>query len=154
MELRRAGALDAAVAAQVYLASRKGAGDLIPPAAHDDEDVHRWMRDVFLPYAEVWFAVEDERVLGLLGLQPPDRLEQLYVVPEAQGQGVGTALLDLAKRLRPRGLQLWAFESNTAAHRFYERHGFVVAEQTDGSANEEHAPDRRYVWRPASQHFG
>lgn len=148
MDLRRAGALDAAIAAQVYLASRRGAGDLIPPSVHDDEDVLRWMRDVFLPHAEVWFAVEDGRVVGLLGLQEPDWLEQLYVVPEAQGLGVGTALVELAKQLRPRGLQLWAFESNTPAHRFYERHGFVVVEHTDGAANEEHAPDRRYVWRP------
>ena len=147
MELRRASAWDAALAADVYLSSRRGAGDLIPPSVHDDEDVRRWMRDVFLPNAEVWFAVEDGRVIGLLGLQGDDWLEQLYVVPEAQGLGVGSALVDLAKQLRPRGLQLWAFESNTAAHHFYEQHGFVAVEFTDGATNEEHAPDRRYEWR-------
>ncbi len=147
MDLRRASAWDAALAADVYLASRKAAGDLIPASVHDDEDVHRWMREVFLPNAEVWFAVEDGRVIGLLGLQGDDWLEQLYVVPEAQGLGVGSALMDLAKQLRPRGLQLWAFESNTPAHRFYEQHGFVVVETTDGATNEEHAPDRRYEWR-------
>jgi hypothetical protein len=31
-------------------------------------------------------------------------------------------------------------------HRFYERHGFVEAERTDGRRNEERAPDIRYVW--------
>jgi GNAT superfamily N-acetyltransferase len=147
MDLRRASLQDAALAAQTYLASRKGAGDLIPPSLHDDENLHWWMREVFLPNAEVWFAVEDGRVLGLLGLQHEDWLEQLYVVPEAQGLGVGSALVDLAKQLRPRGLQLWAYESNTAAHRFYEGRGFVAVEFTDGATNEEHAPDRRYVWR-------
>jgi len=43
---------------------------------------------------------------------------------------------------------LWTFVSNVRAQRFYERHGFTVAERTDGSGNEEKAPDLRYVWRP------
>ncbi|WP_327002107.1 GNAT family N-acetyltransferase [Dactylosporangium sp. NBC_01737] len=50
------------------------------------------------------------------------------------------------KSRRPAGLQLWTFASNTAAQRFYLRHGFVVAETTDGSLNEERAPDIRFVW--------
>ncbi|HEY1625475.1 MAG TPA: MmcQ/YjbR family DNA-binding protein [Streptosporangiaceae bacterium] len=57
-------------------------------------------------------------------------------------------LLDLAKRRRPGGLQLWTFESNVRARRFYARHGFTVEERTDGSGNEERAPDMRYVWGP------
>ena len=44
-------------------------------------------------------------------------------------------------------MQLWAFQSNTGALRFYERHGFVAVEETDGD-NEERAPDVRMVWRP------
>lgn len=62
------------------------------------------------------------------------------------GAGIGEVLLAQAKRLRPRGLQLWTFQSNTGARRFYERHGFVAVEQTDGD-NEEGAPDVRYEWR-------
>ncbi len=78
-----------------------------------------------------------------------DWVEQLYVDPDWTGRGIGTRLIDLAKRLRPSGLQLWAFQSNVRAHRFYERHGFLAVERTDGTANEERAPDVRYVWRPA-----
>lgn len=78
-----------------------------------------------------------------------DWIEQLYVDPSWIGQGIGTRLLELAKRSRPDGLQLWAFQSNHRAHRFYERHGFVVAERTDGSTNMERAPDVRYAWRPS-----
>ncbi|CAA9412428.1 MAG: hypothetical protein AVDCRST_MAG35-1509, partial [uncultured Quadrisphaera sp.] len=46
------------------------------------------------------------------------------------------------------GLALWTFASNVAAQRFYERHGFVAGDRTDGSGNEERAPDVRYAWRP------
>lgn len=61
-----------------------------------------------------------------------DWLDQLYVDPARTGKGVGSELLAMAKSERPHGLQLWAFESNLGARRFYERHGFVAAERTDG----------------------
>jgi hypothetical protein len=53
--------------------------------------------------------------------------------------------VELAKRRRPGGLQLWTFVSNVRAQRFYRRHGFTVEERTAGSSNEEKAPDLRYV---------
>jgi ribosomal protein S18 acetylase RimI-like enzyme len=62
------------------------------------------------------------------------------------GRGFGAQLLAVAKRERPRGLSLWTFASNTGAQRFYERHGFIEADRTDGSRNEECAPDVLYVW--------
>jgi hypothetical protein len=31
------------------------------------------------------------------------------------------------------------------AQRFYERHGFIAVERTDGSSKKEHEPDIRYV---------
>ena len=43
-------------------------------------------------------------------------------------------------------VQLWTFQSNAGARRFYERHGFVAVQTTDGD-NEEQAPDIRYLWR-------
>ena len=58
----------------------------------------------------------------------------------------GARLVDVAKRRRPDGLQLWTFASNAGAQRFYERHGFVARERTDGSENEEGAPAIRYRW--------
>jgi membrane-anchored protein YejM (alkaline phosphatase superfamily) len=56
--------------------------------------------------------------------------------------------VELAKRRQPSGLQLWTFQVNGTARRFYERHGFLAVESTDGSGNEEGDPDVRYVWRP------
>jgi chorismate mutase len=68
------------------------------------------------------------------------------VLPERAGQGVGSALLDVVKSLLPRGFGLWVFLSNEPARRFYRRHGLVELETTDGSGNEEGAPDLRMVW--------
>jgi ribosomal protein S18 acetylase RimI-like enzyme len=48
----------------------------------------------------------------------------------------------------PDGLQLWVFQKNVGARRFYERHGFRLVELTDGAGNEENEPDARYEWRP------
>jgi GNAT superfamily N-acetyltransferase len=118
---------------------------------HPPEDHRRWVGGALLADHEVWVActVEDgDSVVAVLALSP-GWVDQLYVAPAWMGQGVGAQLLDLAKQRHPGGLQLWTFVSNLGAQRFYERHGFVVAEQTDGSGNEEHAPDLRYVWRPS-----
>ncbi|MCY7298820.1 MAG: GNAT family N-acetyltransferase, partial [Ilumatobacteraceae bacterium] len=64
------------------------------------------------------------------------------------GRGLGDKLMKLAKERSPEGLQLWTFQVNEPARRFYERHGFVVEQLTDGAGNEERAPDIRFVWRP------
>jgi GNAT superfamily N-acetyltransferase len=76
-----------------------------------------------------------------------DWIGHLYVAPEHTGHGIGTELLALAKQRRPHRLDLWTFESNTGARRFYERHGFGAVDRTDGD-NEEGAPDVRYRWTP------
>jgi ribosomal protein S18 acetylase RimI-like enzyme len=49
--------------------------------------------------------------------------------------------------MRPQRLALWAFQANTSARRFYERHGFVEARRTDGRDNEERTPDVLYAYR-------
>jgi GNAT superfamily N-acetyltransferase len=70
------------------------------------------------------------------------------VLPEAQGRGLGSTLLDVARRTSAR-LQLWTFQRNAPARRFYEARGFVLIEQTDGARNEEKEPDARYLWTRA-----
>ena len=99
---------------------------------------------------EAWLAVADDgTLLGLMVLDG-DWVEQLYMDPARTGRGLGTRFVELAKQRKPGGLQLWTFVSNVRAQWFYERHGFTVEERTDGSGNEEKAPDLRYVWRPSA----
>jgi GNAT superfamily N-acetyltransferase len=55
------------------------------------------------------------------------RLRGMAVEPDAQGRGVGTALLEAAvRRFRDEGVEvLWAHGRDSALG-FYERHGWVV----------------------------
>ncbi len=54
-------------------------------------------------------------------------LDQIVVAPEAWAFGVGAGLLDEAKRISPRGLDLHVNADNTRAIRFYEKHGFTIS---------------------------
>ena len=76
-------------------------------------------------------------------------LTHIYVHPAAIGTGVGHALFEHVKAARPGGFDLWVFQQNERARRFYEAHGAQPVELTDGSGNEERTPDVRYEWRPA-----
>lgn len=144
LTIRLADADEAPVVAELYLRARKAAVPAIPPSVHDDDDVRGWVRDVLVPTGGVWLAVEGDDVVGFLALAP-GWVEHLYLDPDRTGEGIGTRLLDHAKAQQPDGLDLWAFQSNTGARRFYERHGFVAVDETDGD-NEEGAPDVRYRW--------
>jgi GNAT superfamily N-acetyltransferase len=145
---RRATPDDAADVARLLIESRRASADLIPPSVHPDSEVRAWVQDHLLPEAEVWL-VADPLPCAVLALGD-GWIDQLFVSPGRTGQGWGSLLVELAKSRCPDGLQLWTFESNVRAQRFYEGHGFAVAERTDGSGNEERAPDLRYVWSPGS----
>jgi hypothetical protein len=60
----------------------------------------------------------------------------------------------MAKEVRPDGLMLWTFQRNARARQFYEARGFVAAELTDGSRNEEREPDALYRWLPSASSSG
>jgi GNAT superfamily N-acetyltransferase len=144
--IRRATQADAGAAADVLLRSRADAVGSSPAAVHSDAEVREWVRRYLIVHLECWVAETPERkIIGLLALEA-DWIDQLYVTTDRQGSGVGSALLDQAKLMRPGRLQLWTFAANAGARRFYQRHGFVATEETDGQNNEEHAPDVRYEW--------
>jgi GNAT superfamily N-acetyltransferase len=141
--ITRARPRDTHAIADIYLRAR--AASEMPPGIHPDDDVRDHVATVLIPRREVWLAVDDDAAVGVLVLDGAD-LDWLFVAPHVQGRGVGSALLDHAKSLRPDGLSLWTFVTNVAAQRFYERRGFVEVDRTDGAANEEQAPDIRYIW--------
>lgn len=122
------------------------AGMTYLPELYTEAETRTFIRDGLLPNNEVWVAEQSGRLIGFVGLGE-DVLRHLWVEPEAQNRGVGTALLALAKERRPRGLRLSVFQKNLGARRLYERHGFTLVELTDGRNNEEREPDALYQWR-------
>ncbi len=144
VSIRRARPADADALAELYLRSRRHALPTVP-SPHEDDDVRRWLAEVLLLHTETWLAELAGFPVGLMA-RDGEWLEQLYLDPPWTGRGIGTLLLDQAKALSPAGLQLWTFQVNDGARRFYARHGFVEAELTDGEGNEEREPDVRLVW--------
>jgi len=108
-----------------------------------DED--RWFyRERVFTGCQVHGAFEGGALAGIIAFRS-GWIDQLYVLPEAQGCGVGSELLQVAKRAFD-CLQLWTFQRNLGARRFYEARGFALVEETDGAGNEEKEPDARYLW--------
>ena len=144
VSIRPAVAADAAAVADVYLSSF--AATYAFPLAHTDDEVRGWLAGI-VAGGGTWVAEAGPRVVAMMVLAE-GWIEQLYVDPGWLGRGIGSRLMALAKERQPGGLQLYTFQVNDRARRFYERHGFVAAWFGDGSANEERQPDVRYEWRP------
>ena len=96
---------------------------------------------------DVWVAEEHSDLVGFIALDG-DLGRFFYVVPEAHGRSIGSALFEQAQQARPDGFGFWVFQANERARRFYERRGCVAVEFTEGAGNEENEPDVRYGWRP------
>jgi GNAT superfamily N-acetyltransferase len=143
--IRTARLEEAEACADLWLRSRRAAFPAIPAPIHDDASVRGWLRSKIATRDQVWIAESGEQLLAIMVLHTDGELDQLYVSPGRTGQGIGTRLVEFAKSRNPAGLDLWVFQTNTDARRFYERHGFVAIEMTDGN-NEEGEPDVRYRW--------
>ncbi len=75
-------------------------------------------------------------------------LRTLAVVPDAQGRGIGAALLaafEAATRDASGGWFLLASDSNEGAHRFYQRHGYAEVGRLPGFARP--AITERIFWK-------
>ncbi len=152
--LRPAAVGDAEVLTDLFLAARDAAYPAMPRGIHPPHEVRSWFGEVLgerprslpMPEArETWVAERDGEIVGYAVLDP-EWLDSLYVRPDLTGGGIGGVLLDLVKAVRPGGFGLWVFETNVAAQRFYRRHGLHVVRRTDGSDNEERAPDLEMAW--------
>ena len=144
--IRRATPEDAPALADIHVRARRESMSYLPDT-HSPEEVLAWIREVMPQHEEVWVAEDEGSVIGFIALSD-DLLYHLYVYPELQGRGAGSALFDLVKELRPDGFRLWVFQRNTQAREFYEHRGMRVVDLTEGSGNEEREPDALYEWRP------
>ena len=141
--IRKLQLADMDAAALVHRDSFRHALPWIPELHTAEED--RWFfRERLFATCELWGAEDSAWLLGIIAFRQ-GWIDQLYLLPMAQRRGIGTALLAVAQERFAR-LQLWTFQRNAPARRFYESRGFVLVEETDGAGNEEKEPDARYVW--------
>jgi 8-oxo-dGTP pyrophosphatase MutT (NUDIX family)/GNAT superfamily N-acetyltransferase len=141
--MRPAVVADAAGCARVYIRSKAFAMPEVSEP-HSEAEITAWIAEQAIPGMQVWVADLDGVVVGQVMLAL-GWLHHLYIDPSWMGRGLGDQFMALARQREPDGLQLWAFQSNRGARRFYERHGFVAVEFTDGQRNDERWPDVRYV---------
>ena len=147
--IRRAVPGDAHALADLLWTVRAESVPAMPALAHPRESVEPFVRGVLLAQFEVWVAELRGRPVGFIAIMAPDQLGHLYIAADHQNRGLGSRLVALAQDRFPEGLELWTFQDNDRARRFYRRNGFVEAERTEGD-QEEGAPDLRLVWRPSS----
>ena len=142
--IRRGAPTDAPAVARIFRDSRAEAMPWLP-VLHTPEEDTVWFRRALA--GESYVFEEGERILGFAVLGE-DELDPLYVTPESQRLGVGSALFRCAQEARPGGFSWWVFRDNERARRFYEALGGRLLYETDGRGNKEQTPDARYEWRP------
>ncbi|WP_243836129.1 N-acetyltransferase [Modicisalibacter xianhensis] len=87
------------------------------------------MQEAYLPSAENYIYEQEGDIKGFVSLHEAT-LAALFVTPMSQNQGIGRALLDHAKSLRPM-LELHVYRKNAGAVRFYEVNGFVIVGESE-----------------------
>lgn len=105
-------------------------------------------KDVFSRFIQdkckVWVFETNDNVIGFMAMDG-NLIDRLYVNPVNQRNGIGSALIDHAKKLYPDGLTLKTHQQNKVARLFYESHGFNAVSY-GLSPPPESMPDVGYHW--------
>jgi GNAT superfamily N-acetyltransferase len=149
LRVRIAGPPDAAALFDIQKAASLGAFAGIFTGPFPDEEIRAdWAAKLTDPDLEVLIAERGGKAIGF-ATRAPEMLDQLFVVPEAQGAGVGSALHDaVLARQRAAGetvCRLWVLEANTQARAFYERRGWRPDGETMRTNQPPRPPALRYA---------
>ena len=126
--IRRYRDQDRMATARLWLASWQSTGLPVAGLATEAGNSQRIARELAAGW-NAYLAWDADRIVGFLALKPDTGcLDQLFVLPEAQGGGIGRALLGFAKERLPKGLWLTTAADNLRACRFYERNGLRPTE--------------------------
>ena len=138
----RAGITEIEAVARLHRHVLRSSLPFLPDLHTPDEDL-QFFRGVVFAQCEVWVAGEGA-IDGFIAFRA-GWIDHLYVRPDCQRAGIGTALLAQATQTYPL-LRLWTFQRNETAIRFYRGRGFREIERTDGARNEEREPDILFEW--------
>lgn len=110
---------------------------------HPLAEQERYFRSVVLPDNTVKVATLDGLLVGFVAASRTS-IAQLYVRKDFHRRGVGSRLLDWAKRQSEGSLSLFTFARNSGARAFYERHGFRIVAR--GFEPQWRLDDLKYAW--------
>jgi len=116
---------------------------------HSAAEYRSFIANVILRDCEVIVAEDESGIVSFLARRG-EEVRLLYTRPDRIGHGAGTQLIEAAKSSGVEALELWCFQANHRARRFYEARGFHAIRFTDGADNEEKTPDVRYRWERAA----
>ena len=120
--LRPARAADHAALVELWRRSVEASHDFLAPPAV--EEIEAEVRQALSAVAELWLVEVGRAPAAFLGCTG-NHVEMLFVAPEFFRHGLGTRLLDHARRLHG-PLAVEVNEANTAAHAFYRARGFIL----------------------------
>ena len=92
---------------------------------HPIEAQRQYLVDVLAPNNTLRVAFLEGRMVGFIAATPRS-IAQLYVRKGYHRQGIGSMLLEWAKRQSSGSLRLFTFQRNTVARAFYEANGFRI----------------------------
>jgi ribosomal protein S18 acetylase RimI-like enzyme len=116
------------------------------PRVHTREAVEQFYRDVVFQERKLFVAEMEGKISGLMALTSDAMVSALYVGRTFRRRGIGSHLVNRAKRELGDVVSLWTFQANTGAQTFYSAHGFREINRTDGD-NEEGLPDILMEWQ-------
>ena len=146
ISIRKAIIDDIGEIARLHRLSMRTAMPFLPEIHTPDEDIEYFSKTMF-PNTQMTIAqVGSEKTIYGFSSYSDGWLHHLYVHPDKQGLRIGSSLLN-ELMAECSAIDLWAFQRNENARRFYEKHNFVLVEETDGATNEQSEPDVHYAWR-------
>lgn len=86
---------------------------------------------------EFWGYEAGGQLIGVMGIQSVrevDLIRHAYVLPGMQGKGIGAALITHLRQLSERRMLIGTWADATWAIRFYQRHGFELAEASQAAS--------------------
>jgi GNAT superfamily N-acetyltransferase len=119
------------ICADIYVRSGRAAFTWVDPEMFQASEILAWAEEG----EELYLAFDQGRPVAMMSFWRPDNfIHNLFVEPDAQGQGAGTALLDFARAIADGSVALKCDLLNAASLRFYERRGMIEVERAIGPA--------------------
>lgn len=138
------------MAAEVYMFSWKDSHKDICSREfiekHDAEYMKAFLLGKMNEGCRLFLLCSGQKPVGTVGVSRDDEICFLYVLPEEQGRGFGSELLNYVLTLC-KDPWVTVLESNRKAIRFYEKHGFEFWGKKENISPKNRISEYKYVYR-------